>query len=487
MALSQNVLQWAAERSISRSTLERLGVGSGTTAIAGNSQCEVIAFPYRRGKDIVNVKYRAIESKDFKQVEGGELRFWNLDCVLGSAIEVVYITEGEMDSLALIEAGVPASQVVSVPNGAPQRSSDKPDEMDRYRYVGKGMEEGLSRAKRFVLAGDMDAPGMALRQDLVRLLGAARCWFIDWPDGLKDANAFLIAHGAESLQAYISDGAKEWPVEGLYRLSDLPDQPPLEVWNPGFPEWESKLRFAAKTVSVVTGQPGHGKTVLMMQLWYQICRDYNITVAMASFETRPKPHQRRNIRQFMYGRPDLQLTAEEIEYADKWNDDHMLWIVHPNRRPTLSWLLEMAEIAVVRNNARMIQIDPWNKLESDRPNDMRETDWIGQCLDEIMDFAQDFNVHVQILAHPAKMMSGDSRKRPPGLEDISGSKHWENKVDLGLAVHRPSLFEDGERKTEATLYVLKSRFEELGHPCKLDLDFDLSKRRYVSVDYKVGR
>lgn len=121
----------------------------------------------------------------------------------------------------------------------------------------------------------------------------------------------------------------------------------------------------------------------------------------------------------------------------------------------------MAEVAVVREDVRVIQIDPWNKLEADRPSDMRETDCIGQALDEMIDFARDMKVHIQIIGHAAK---GDhrAREKPPKLEDIAGLKHWDNKYDLGLCVHRPKVFEKGERKTEAHLYVLKSRFDELG-------------------------
>ncbi len=93
-------------------------------------------------------------------------------------------------------------------------------------------------------------------------------------------------------------------------------------------------------------------------------------------------------------------------------------------------------------------------------------------------------MHVQIVAHPAKA-EYRAREKPPGLEDISGSKHWDNKCDLGLCVHRPKVFEKGERKTEAYLYVLKSRFDELGYPCKLALDYDLKEGRFKAADYKM--
>src|SRR6185312_8813534 len=419
------------------------------------------------------------------QMKDPELRFWNADAVLAGEKREVFIVEGECDALAMVEAGLSIDAVLSVPNGAPSQASDAPEQQDRYRFVETALGEGMGKVKKFVIAVDQDAPGLALRQDLVRLLGPARCSFIDWPYGCKDANEFLLKFGAEDLRSYLTEAAQEWPVEGLYRLSELPEQAPFETWLPGFREWENKLRFAARTVSVCTGYPGHGKTSLMTQIWYQICRDYNLSVAMASFETRPKPHQRKNIRQFMYGKPQGELSDNQIAEADKWADDHMYWMVHPNRKPSLRWLLDTAEVAIIRHRVRSVSIDPWNRLEGDRPQGMSETDYIGQCLDECIDFANDMNVHVQILAHPAKT-DPNHRKSPPQLYDIAGSSHWNNKVDLGLCVHRPATFEGGQRKTEANLYVLKTRFEELGYPCKLALDYRLDQRRYVSTDYQVG-
>ncbi len=483
-SLSEAAVKWAAEHGISRPTLERAGVGSGTAGMPGVGKCEVIAFPYRRNGEVVNVKYRALAEKSFKQREGGELRFWHLDEVLQAKSERVYVVEGEMDALALIEAGIPIAEVTSVPNGAPICASDQPEELDRYRYVDAGLQEGLSGCKRFVLATDGDPPGRALREDLVRLLGPARCYFVEWPDGIKDAGEFLVRHGAADLRMYLEEDAREWPVTGLYGLLDIPEPAPLEIWRPGFPEWESKLSFAPTTVGVVTGPPGHGKTTLMAQVWFQICRDYGVNVAIASFETRAKPHHRRNIRQFMYGQLERELTDDERAHADRWNHQHIRWIIHPNRRPSLKWVLDMAEVAIVRENARVLLIDPWNRLDSDRPPDMRETDWIGQCLDELLDFARDMNVHVQVIAHPAKV---DSRRRGdrPALEDIAGSRHWDNKCDLGLCIHRPKVFDKGERKTEAYLYVLKSRFDELGYPCRLALDYDLREGRFKSADSRL--
>src|SRR5215208_1333786 len=85
---------------------------------------------------------------------------------------------------------------------------------------------------------------------------------------------------------------------------------------PSLPEWESKVHLAPRTLSVVTGHPGHGKTTLFMQIWYQICRQYDLAAAIASFETRAKPHHRRALRQLHAGRLERDMSFWESAAAD---------------------------------------------------------------------------------------------------------------------------------------------------------------------------
>jgi twinkle protein len=384
-----------------------------------------------------------------------------------------------------VEAGIPPDRVLSVPNGAKQRPADEPVEQRGYDYVKEALRAGLSRVKRFVWCGDADDAGHALRADMVRLLGAARFYFVDWPEGAKDANEFLISDGGDALRELVCDGALAWPVSGLYRLNEIPEPPALTVWHPGFSEWESKVLLAPRTLSVVTGHPGHGKTFLWQQIWFQVAKTYGVAPCIASFETRAKPHIRRQLRTLLTGKLERDMDDDERNRADAWIDDRYLFLAHSENRPTLDWFLDMAEIAVVRHGARIIQLDPWNRLEASRGRDESETEHIGRCLRSLHQFANDMNCHIQIIAHPAKMDSA-RRDKAPMLEDISGSKNWDNMVDQGFVVHRPEIFDGTNRKTEAVLYQRKARFEELGYPCKLNLNFDLNAGRYRSTDYAVG-
>jgi twinkle protein len=477
--MSPAVAKWALEeRRLSAETLGLLDVGSGTVFFPDLEQkSEAIFFKYREGW-----KARAVPEKGFVAGKGFKLSFWNLDRVLAANPAEIFITEGELDACALVEAGVPADRVLSVPNGAKARPADDPKEQRGYAYVEEALKAGLSRAKKFVWCGDSDEAGHALRSDMAKLLGAARFWYVDWPEGCKDANDHLKFDGPEALLDRVTEGAVQWPIQGLYQLYDLPEPPALTVWHPGFPQWERKVMLAPRTLSVVTGHPGHGKTQMWQQIWFQIVREYGVVACIASFETRPKPHVRRQLRTLLLGKLERDMTEEEQRHADHWINDHYVFMHHPDQRPTLDWFLDMAEVAVVRHGAKIIQLDPWNRLEASRGRDETETEYIGRCLRTLHVFAHDMNCHVQILAHPAKMDSA-RKNQPPMLEDISGSKNWDNMVDQGFVVHRPEIFDGTNRKTEAALYHRKARFEELGYPCKLKMNFKLESGRYVSDDY----
>lgn len=466
--LSAEAIAYAKGRGLSASTLEAMRVASGTASFrSGNRQG--LFFPHFENGEVVGWKARALGDKDFTAKPGGKFGLWNVDQVHGS--EVVYITEGEIDACSLVEAGLSEKEVVSVPHGARDHESENVER--GYGYVLDALAAGLNRAEKFVLVTDNDGPGRTLRSDLAKVLGPARVAYVDFPEGIKDANEYLQKHGRDGLLGWIQAKQKPWPIAGLFRLSELPEPAPLKTWYCGFPSWMNRLHLAPGILSVVTGHPGHGKTSMMLQVLANIARGADVTAAVASFETRAKPHHRRALRSHYHGRLEHDLTDAERAEADAWNEEHFLWLVHAEHRPSLKWVLDTAEAAVIRHGARILQIDPWNKLESDRPADMRETDYIGGCLDELAIFARDMNCHVQVLAHPAKM-DGRDRGKAPLLEDISGSKHWDNKVDLGIVVHRPKVWEDGQRQTESEVLVRKARYEELGHPCKLPMRLNLT-------------
>lgn len=272
-----------------------------------------------------------------------------------------------------------------------------------------------------------------------------------------------------------------WAIAGLHSLDDLPDRHLGDVWNSGFIEWNSKLHLARGTLSVVTGLPGSGKTHFWAQVWKYVVEKYNLVALIASFECAPKPYYRRYLREMHAGKREHQMSDDEIAVADRFIAAHYRFLVHPEETPTLDWILDMADLAVERERTSIIQIDPWNRLESQRGQRETEPDYVLRCLRSCSVFAKDRNAHFQIMAHPAKR---EARRRdiPPELEDIAGAMHWWNVPDQGFVVHRDELWNaQGGRCYDATLYHRKARFEELGYPCALEFRFNWHTRMFEVV------
>jgi twinkle protein len=471
------------QRGIDAKTLMRWPVRGGSVQFGGESKNAVI-FSYERAGTEVNWKARSLVGRKYMQKPGGKARFYNLDRVLQGPQDVVYITEGEIDAISLAVAGIPDHAILSVPNGAPSSEGEDVRDSAKFAYALDALEEGLN-ATSYVLCTDGDEPGRHLRHGLATCLGKARCWYLDWRGGVKDANDALQKWGPVELRRFVESEAKPWPIVGLYTLDELPEPPALELWNPGFPEWENKVRLAPTMLSVMTGYPGHGKSHFAQQLWHQIARDHGVRVAVFGAETPAKPYIRRHHRQFYHGRLERDQDDEEREQADRWISDHFVFLQHPNHRPTFAWLCETIEAARHRFGCRAAVIDPWNKLEADfDPRTQRETQWIGDCLDQLMDMARALDMHIQVVAHPAKP-EPQAGKHPPNLYSISGSSHWNNRVDQGFAMYRPQIIgDDGNRRTEAEFYQLKARFEPLGFPTKCKMELDLQTGSYVSTDYR---
>ena len=195
------VEQWFETRGISARTLADLQVGEGTEWMPQTGKSEnTIHFNYYMGDQLINIKYRD-GRKNFKLYKGAEKIFYNINSIVG--YDSCIIVEGEMDVLAMHEAGV--KNVISVPNGATLNSNNL-DYLDN-------CIDYLEDKTEIILALDTDEPGQALKQEFIRRLGAEVCYLVDFDD-CKDANEYLLKHGATELKNAIHT-CKQVPLEGV--------------------------------------------------------------------------------------------------------------------------------------------------------------------------------------------------------------------------------------------------------------------------------
>jgi twinkle protein len=479
------IFEWFAQRGISEATVRACGVKAARVWMPQTQrEDEVIAFPFRREGKAVNWKYRG-PNKIFRQEKGAEKILFGLDDIRGQA--TVIIVEGEPDKLALWEAGI--RHVASVPDGAPEVVKDgDPDPRDpKFDYLWnceaelKPAEEG--GPAKIILAVDNDKPGRALEYELARRLGLDRCWRVRWPDGCKDANDVLRQHGAEELHRCL-DQASPWPIKGVVSAMDMREDV-LALYADGLPPgaplgWDATdtpegivgepiVSLPTSMMVVLTGAPNAGKS----NWWDAVMvnrakggRDHKgqpiepWTWAVLSFETPVVRHiaglAAKVLRKPFREGPTERMTVDELENAIAWVHERFHFLHADDEAPTVAWIVRTLKTLIVRHGIKGFVIDPYTEIVKDRSNGARDTDLAEEFLTAVRSLCRVHDVLGCVIAHPAK--PGKDAPRVPGMYDISGSAHWNNKADIGLSIWRDR--EDPAAPVE--VHVKKIRFSEHG-------------------------
>lgn len=438
----------------------------GLTASGGR-----IEIPYLQNGAEIFRKVRGIVEKTFSiQPAGKHLCLWNVDVLADETLAdyPLIIAEGEFDALAAIQCGYP--RTVSVPNGAPgQRDTAKLEYLDEVEGI-------LRKLPEIIIAADADEVGANLLHDLSHRLGRARCKWLKYPKGCKDLNDALRLFGPAGVHETVRRA--QWvKVDGVHAMSELPPLPARRGYHVGIPGLEVRLRLG--DMSIMTGVPGHGKTTLVNDILCRILAGHEgLRGAIASFEQAPQTDHRRALRTWHGGRLVKDLTDAELLAADRWIDEKLLFIVpSEDDDVTLDWLLERMTTAAVRHGCQFIVVDPWNEMDHHKPKDMTMTDYTGFAIKQFKRFANKYQVHVMVVAHPAKMQRGKDGTYPvPTLYDVADSAHWSNKPDLGIVVYR-------DKDGRTSVNVAKSRYHgEIGKPQTVDVTFSYDSGRFTVVD-----
>jgi twinkle protein len=448
--VKDKAVEWFKTRGISQQTLDDLYVTTGDEFMPQTGKKEnTIQFNYIMGDELVNIKYRD-GRKNFKLYKGAEKIFYNINSIVG--YNWCVITEGEMDALALHEAGI--KNVISVPNGATLNSNNL-DYLDN-------CIDYFEDKEKIILAVDADEAGQALRYEFIRRLGAEVCYLVDF-NGNKDANDFLVEHGAEELRKVINS-AIQVPLEGVSTLRDL-EADLLDFVHNGFkPGFQIGLDNFDKIFSTytsqfitVTGIPSSGKSDFVDQMCIGYNKNYGWKTAYASPENKPNfLHAHKLIRKTWEGLP----TKDDVG-TEKWkqitnhiNDNYFFIDMD---RYTLEDVLRKGAELVKRKGIKCLVIDPFNKI---RDVDCKSEDvnrYTMEYLTKIETFAKKYDVLVIVVAHPTKMYRNQEGKiEEPTMYSIKGGGEWYDASYHGLLVHR-----DYEAKT-VKAKVLKVKFQNLG-------------------------
>ena len=472
--LSGKVLKWFESRGISPQTLDYCNVTETKEWMPQTGKDEnTIRFNYYMGNELINIKYRD-GRKNFKLYKGAEKIFYNINSIIGH--DSCVITEGEIDALSFVEAGV--RNVVSVPNGATlnQNNLDYLDNCIDY----------FENKEKIILAVDQDEAGIALQQEFIRRLGAEVCYLIDLKD-CKDANEYLNTYGADALKNLVTI-AKPVPLENVSTLKDVEEDLKDFVKNGFKPGYQVGLKNFDKIFSTYTGQfitvtgiPSSGKSDFVDQMVVGYNNNYNWKTAFASPENQPTYlHAHKLMRKVWQDMP----SPSDIG-GGKWKQvsEHVndnFYFIDMDKYDLESVLRKGAEL-VKRKGIKCLVIDPYNKVRDTRAVSDDVNRYTMDYLTKIEVFAKKYDVLVFIVAHPTKMMKGqDGKIEEPTMYNIKGGGEWYDASYHGLLVHR-----DYQAKN-TKVKVLKVKFQNLGeNGAEAFFNWEPKSGSYVPVETDV--
>lgn len=428
-----------------------------------------LVFPYYDlgREEPVNAKYRPVDPtgfnddlKLFAQEKDAEPTWYGLQWCIGA--DMVVIVEGEFDALAFRQAGI--NSVMSVPAGSPNALQDS--YVAKFDFFASG-EEVFEQASTVVIAIEDDGPGNIMADEIARRVGYRKCYRASFPEGCKDANDTLIAHGPEALAAVIEQ-APHYPYAGITTPLELRQAvlhfkrhgvPP--GYGCGMPSLDELYKAVPGQTTIAVGVPTHGKTTVIDTIMLGWAKHNSWPVAIFTPEQYPQEMYMVNLLQKMFKRRFEDLPEEMIERGLIWLDKYVK-IIQPDT-PTIGEIRERAQFLVKRDGIKALIIDPWTEVASESGYG-NENAFIKGKITEIRQEARELGYHLYINTHPRKLEAskdvadGELKTPKPTAYDIMDSSHFANKADTILAIWRNPTHD----LSMIEVSVLKARFRRNG-------------------------
>ena len=439
-------IKYLESRGISAEIAEKYSI----TVHKKNQKVLVIPFFNPEGTELVSWKYRNTAwkkgskgPKEWFESQTRPILFGMNNCV---DREQLVITEGQMDALALAEAGV--KNPVSVPGGA--------NSSTWYRFC----KDWVNEFKEIIVFGDNEHGRITLVDMMKSLFPEKPIKVVRRKDylGEKDANDILRYFGKKALLDCVENA--ELPrlevVKEIASVKDI-DFEKLERIPTGFPTLDRTIGgLIFGQLVILTGKRGEGKSTFMSQLMCSCLEDKRSILVYSGELTNEHLAAWLNLQ--LAGKPNLDV------YRDKWGEEKAR-LPSSVAEKIQDWYRNRA---FVFDSSYMGEKEPFTDTIKKALRDyginaifidnlMSAMDYItdqknlylaqSNFVGELKKIAADYGVVIVLIAHSRKTAAGF--KEDIANDDVSGSADITNKADVVLHYGKSDT-EDCDSKLQVT-------------------------------------
>lgn len=415
------------------------------TTQADNPKILVFPFYDETGK-LVSAKYRKTDfkkgvdkNKEWFMKDTQPILFGMKQCV---GFDRLIITEGQIDSLSVAEAGF--DNAVSVPTGA-----------NGFTWL-TNVYVWIAQFKEIVVFGDCEHGKITLLDTLLaRLPKNITVKAVQIKDylGEKDANDILCKYGARAVRQCIENAAIP-KLDNVKQLADVEavDINKMDKILTGINGVDRVIRgMAMGQLVILTGKRGEGKSTFMSQM---VCAalDSNRSVFVYSGELADFHFKRwldlqlagpNNVVKSInkWGEEEYSLAAETVSKINDWYRDRAFiydnnYIVDGSEFETLP---DTIEKVIQQYNVQMVCIDnlmtAMEKVTEQSNLYLAQSNFVGR----LKAIATKYQVVIVLVAHPKKG-SADGYQDDNDL--VAGSSDITNKADIVIKYSRNTNPED---------------------------------------------
>lgn len=435
--------------------LESRGISHKMAEIYGittqKKHANILVFPFYDGEGVLRyVKYRLTnfdrnrdQNKEWCE-EGTMPILFGMNLCTGSGSLI--ITEGQLDSLSLVEAGI--QNAVSVPNGAMGMT-----------WI-ENCWDWLMQYSEIIIFGDNEHGKITLVDRIAeRVPKPIRVVQREDYYGEKDANDILRKYGTQPLIEAVAN-AKPYTSRHIKELADvesinIAELPRIYTKVPEIDKLIGGMFYGQ--VILLTGKCGEGKSTFMSQLIADTTQQGIKTLAYSG--ELPDYHFKLWLDMQLAGTSNLTKTINQ--YGDEVYSlpEHIqqqisewyrgkIYLYDNNSisddENEFEELLDTVETTIQRHGIQFVCLDNlMTALDVGLDHDLYRAQ--SKFLKRLKKIAVKYNVVVLLVAHPKKTRDAVE------IEDISGSGDISNRVDVVMAYSR------GETDGTGNLRIFKNR------------------------------